>query len=151
MNLFKKVREFFGGKPKAQGLIIQPGLPAIDARRPLVCPPTHPQLKPKTAEEEAMVQEFLNSCSVCKFGLHDPNLDDLRSVLCTKNPNKPEVVLLQNTCLEHISKYPKIKVIVDKGTLLEYDSDRASTKVPKGFNVGSNSGIKEIGESEWQV
>lgn len=149
MSFFKKVREFFGGKPEPQGLIIQPGLPAIDARRPIVCPPTHPELKPKTAEDEAMVQEFLNSCSVCKFGLHDPNLDDLSSVLCTLDPNKPKVVLLQNTCLEHISKYPKIKVIVDKGTLLEYDSDRADTRTPKGYSTGGSKGIIEIGEEEW--
>jgi len=147
MNFFKKVREFFGGKPKERGLIIQPGLPVIDARAPLVAPPLQRVAVTKQTYEEE--EKILKSCAVCRFAKHDENLNDLMSVVCTLDPNKPDIKLADDTCLSMESKYPKLKVIVDKGTLLEYDSERANSRTPKGFNTGSTSGITEVGEDQW--
>lgn len=147
MKFFKKVRDFFR-RPKEQGLIITPGLPHIDARTPLVTAPK-PYVIPNMPKSTASViataaqEKVSKSCTVCKFAMHDPNLTDTRTVICTVDPNKPKMTPTDDTCLHHESKYPGLKVIIDKGTLLEYDSEgNDPTK--------ERTNTKIIGEKEWQ-
>lgn len=144
MGFFNRLKGFFKKKEPEKGLIIEKGLPDIPSRVPLVSSGLSITKEPTVNQDET--SKILKSCSVCKLAIHDENLTDLRSIICTLNPNKPVIKESEDTCSSHEPKYKNLKVIVDKGTLLEYDSE-------KTFSAGvelKNKDITNIGEEEWQ-
>jgi len=75
-----------------------------------------------------MTMGIEKTCAVCKYANHDPSLGDREEIICTLNPIKPDLKPTNDTCLQHELKYKSLKIIEDKGTLLEYDSDTRSDK-----------------------
>lgn len=68
------------------------------------------------------------TCAICKYANHDPSLGERPEVICTISPNEPKLKDTNDTCLNHVSKYKSIKIIEDKGTLLEYDPKTETDK-----------------------
>jgi len=152
--MFEFITDFFKFKKKKE--IKKPAvrtLPAIDPRRPLV----------ETTEEESLILDSLlliadsimeekekisRSCAVCKFAKHDETLGERKEVICTVDPNKPQLKDSDDTCLKHELKYKGLKIIVDKGMLMEYDSEKAFSV--KGDRIPETA-ITNIGEEEWQA
>ena len=121
-KFLRKFIDFGEEKPKAIPVRSPRGLPPIDERKALVQLPEdkeEPLLyynEKQTASQEDTIQK---SCAMCKFAEHNENLEDLKSILCTVNPNKPAVKISGDTCLQHVSKYPNLKVFVDNDNLME--------------------------------
>ena len=145
IRLTNFIKKLFREEPK---LIITrtQQLPEIDERKPLVV--TSQASTPKlyynenqTAAQETQIQK---SCAVCKFAVHDENLEDLKSILCTVDPNKPGVKANSETCSQHISKYPNLKVFVDNDNLMEYDSANNNPNKDRAKTLS-------IGEEQWQL
>lgn len=148
------IKDFFGWKKWKKKKPIKKEinkLPEIDAWKPLVVSDEDEMKNSKVNSKIVLGQEkILRSCSVCKFAKHDNNLGETKEVICILDPNKPVLKPGDDTCLKHELKYKNLKVIIDKGTLLEYDSDKASSREPSGFLGRETKGVKEIGEEEWQ-
>jgi hypothetical protein len=154
MKFFKRVRDFFcKKKPEEKGLIYNTR-PEIPARVPIVNKPMMIEAGLGVDVNNETRLSIETSCSLCKFAVHDTSLDDMKSVICTVNPNKPIITTLDYTCPKHKPKYGNLKVIVDKGTLLEYDTEEANTRaqpITGQERTYKDAGIKEIGEEEWQL
>lgn len=127
-----------------------PVLPQIDPRRPLVAPDEGESAILSAVLSLATEQEgkILRSCAVCKFASHDETLGDRKEIICTLDPNQPKLKDSDDTCLKHELKYKGLKIIADKGTLLEYDSEKAFSI--KGDKI-PDTAISNIGEEEWQA
>ena len=98
-------------------------------------------------DDEILKSRVQKSCAVCTYANHDPSLGDSDDVICIVNPNKPKLVPSNDTCLKHESKYKGLKVIIDKGHLMEYDSEK--TFGTKRDRIPDEA-ITDIGEEEWQ-
>lgn len=107
-----------------------------------------------------MVVAVEKTCAVCKYANHDPSLGDREEVICTINPNKPDLRATNDTCLQHKLKFKSIKIIQDTGTLMEYDPDSKKGKEVSREDYDSdfnkNEPIEEIidtGDVEvsWQL
>lgn len=150
--MLKKIRNAFSAFLKAfkedtdkkQGkLIIQKGLPPIDNRAPLV----QADKEEKKEENTEEVEKISKTCSLCKHANHCVDSFDFDTVTCELHDKE---VSLDHTCKDHEPKYPNLKVIMDTGTLLEYDSENAKEKKPAGFTSPlKQKGIEEIGEDKW--
>jgi hypothetical protein len=150
MKLLSFFKNLFKKKIKAEEprLVIRPGLPLIPERVPLVFGVTPPkEEEPNTPEELDFINSYQKSCTVCRFAVHDAGLDDSEEVICTLNPNKPITKNLLDTCESQEPKYAKMKIVVDRGHLMEYDSDKA---MPGKSNKIPDLAIEKIGEEQWQ-
>jgi len=135
-------------KKEEKKLIIQKNisLPEIDPRRPIVFYDEKEEPSSSSLEIEKQKEAIAKTCKLCKFAKFDDD-DFNKYIICTLNPNNPTMKEETDTCLQHEPKYKNLKIILDKGMLLEYDS-----KVAKINNNYSQTeiGIQEIGEKEWQ-
>lgn len=163
-NLLEKIANLFRKKAvvKEQGLIIERGLPDIPSRTPLVKTGgldtteankrlqdimAQTQGKRQVVAEASLEKEFAQ-CFLCKYAIHDPGFNDIKEIVCTLVPTKPVTKKLHESCESHVPKYNNIKIIADKGHLMEYDSEKAGFKVSKD-NIPDKA-IQEIGEDQWQ-
>jgi len=86
------------------------------------------------------------TCAICKYANHDPGLGDREDVICTLKPNEPKLVLTNDTCLSHESKYANIKIMYDGGMLMEYDPATESSKEVSKEEY-DNDTVEEIPET----
>ncbi len=92
------------------------------------------------------------TCAVCKFASHDPSLGNRPEVLCLLSVCSPVLKQSNDTCLEHVPKYKNLKIIEDKGTYLEYDTEKVDIKtqpLPGREGDIKQAGVEEVGEEEW--
>lgn len=142
-NLFKKKEK--EEQKKEEGLIIETGLPDIPSRIPLVFP-VNSRIKNEEATTNSVENNHLRTCSLCKFAVHDPELGEIKEIICTLDPVKPILQKLDYSCLDYKARYQNIKVIVDNGHLMEYDSEKTG-KVKS--NIIPDKAIEIIGEEQW--
>lgn len=95
-------------------------------------------------EKEHSEHDPLTCCSVCEYAYHAPSLGDREEVVCTYNMVDPHLFACTYLCDKFKSKYNNLKLVEDKGVLLEYDTETASR--PTGSSIPE---AIEIGEKEW--